>query len=136
MGRKRQYTQEELQDRRAHSAWEYRQRNKAKVNEKARARMQATRAQVRAAPPAIRLGYAVRAAQHRRDYLERRRRGTNNERAAVKRLTSYNKRPSDSNHHPRVVRQDTPNSQCTQSDDELTIDEEMDLKARMRFAGP
>ncbi|KAK6966285.1 hypothetical protein R3P38DRAFT_3246518 [Favolaschia claudopus] len=34
-----------------------------------------TRAKVRAAPPAIQLGYAVRAAQHRRDYLERRRRG-------------------------------------------------------------
>ncbi|KAK7018523.1 hypothetical protein R3P38DRAFT_2784332 [Favolaschia claudopus] len=75
MGRKPKYTQSELQDRRAQSAWEYRQRNRSQVNEKAKLRMQATRAKVRAAAPAIQLGYAVRAAKHRRDYLERRRRG-------------------------------------------------------------
>ncbi|KAK6997349.1 hypothetical protein R3P38DRAFT_3220382 [Favolaschia claudopus] len=75
MGRRPKYTESELQDRRAQSAWEYRQRNRTEVNEKAKLRMQATRARVRAAGTATQLKYAIQAAQHRRDYLERRRRG-------------------------------------------------------------
>ncbi|KAK6974634.1 hypothetical protein R3P38DRAFT_3239292 [Favolaschia claudopus] len=130
MGRKAKYTQDELSGRRAQSAWEYRQR--AKVNEKARLRMQATRAKVRAAGPVIRLGYAVRAAQHRRDYLERRRRGlSNNDKSAITQLSSCIMRrvgqdntPSDLNTQMRSLCHDTSSRQSDLSDDDHDVNDE------------
>ncbi|KAK7054024.1 hypothetical protein R3P38DRAFT_3171507 [Favolaschia claudopus] len=70
MGRKSKYTSEERSQRRAHAAWEYRQRNKAATNEKARLRMRAQRQKLLHAPSAVQLEYAVRAEKYRREYSE------------------------------------------------------------------
>ncbi|KAK7052788.1 hypothetical protein R3P38DRAFT_3173125 [Favolaschia claudopus] len=128
MGRKAKYTEQELLGRRAQSAWEYRQRNKAKVNEKARLRMQATRAKVRAAPPAVRMGYAVWAAQHRRDYLERLRRGLATAKPALLTVSTKHLKTSvqrrlaqdkfvDANSCSRNLCYDTSSRRCAVSDD-------------------
>ncbi|KAK7033757.1 hypothetical protein R3P38DRAFT_3185520 [Favolaschia claudopus] len=69
---KSKLTKEQLLERRAQAAWEYRQR--AAVNEKARLRMRARRERLRRAPADVQSEYAVRAARYRRDYVERTRR--------------------------------------------------------------
>ncbi|KAK7019474.1 hypothetical protein R3P38DRAFT_3194269 [Favolaschia claudopus] len=90
MGRPRsKLSPEEILARRAQAAWEYRQRcvllilppapapadlrvrHKAAVNEKARLRMRAHRQKLQQAPASVQLEYAVKAAQYRRDYVER-----------------------------------------------------------------
>ncbi|KAK6984034.1 hypothetical protein R3P38DRAFT_2807230 [Favolaschia claudopus] len=71
MGRPRtKLTQEQILARRAQAAWEYRQRHRAAVNEKARLRMRAHREKLRRAPADVQVEYAVKAAQYRRDYVE------------------------------------------------------------------
>ncbi|KAK6992991.1 hypothetical protein R3P38DRAFT_3224402 [Favolaschia claudopus] len=71
---KSKLTRQEILSRRAQAAWEYRQRNKAAVNEKARLRMRDRREKLRRASAAVQLEYAVKAAQYRQDYVERARR--------------------------------------------------------------
>ncbi|KAK7033887.1 hypothetical protein R3P38DRAFT_3186201 [Favolaschia claudopus] len=68
---KSKLTRQEILNRRAQAAWEYRQRNKAAVNEKARVRMRAHREKLRRSSAAVQLEYAVKAAQYRQDYVER-----------------------------------------------------------------
>ncbi|KAK7019062.1 hypothetical protein R3P38DRAFT_3200303 [Favolaschia claudopus] len=77
---KSKLSKEELLARRAQAAYEYRQR--ASVNEKARLRMRARREKLRRAPADVQLEHAVKAAQYRRDYVERTRRAVTN--AALK----------------------------------------------------
>ncbi|KAJ7046289.1 hypothetical protein C8F04DRAFT_1248538 [Mycena alexandri] len=69
-------TQEEVLDRRAQAAREYRQRHRESVNEKARLRMQKRRAALLTAPSAVQLEQSVKAAQYRRNYIERGRQTT------------------------------------------------------------
>ncbi|KAJ7796573.1 hypothetical protein B0H13DRAFT_1934517, partial [Mycena leptocephala] len=64
-------TQDEILDRRAQAAWEYRQRNRQAVNERAKIRMRERREQLKTAPNAVQLEHSLRAAQYRRNYLER-----------------------------------------------------------------
>ncbi|KAK7022210.1 hypothetical protein R3P38DRAFT_3173188 [Favolaschia claudopus] len=79
---KSKLTKEQILERRAQAAWEYRQRltnvererHRAAVNEKARARMRARREKLRRAPADVQLEHAVKAAQYRRNYVERTRR--------------------------------------------------------------
>ncbi|KAJ6477908.1 hypothetical protein C8R47DRAFT_1075253 [Mycena vitilis] len=59
--------------RRADAAYEYRYRNRAAVNEKARARMQRRREALRKAPAAVQAEEAAKARQYRRTYKERNR---------------------------------------------------------------
>ncbi|KAK7031322.1 hypothetical protein R3P38DRAFT_3187037 [Favolaschia claudopus] len=61
--------------KRAEAAWDYRQRNKVEVNEKARMRMRRRRAELKNAPSAVQLEYLNRARKYRRDYRERVKRG-------------------------------------------------------------
>ncbi|KAJ7752278.1 hypothetical protein B0H16DRAFT_1723624 [Mycena metata] len=62
---------EEILARRAHAAWEYRQRNRAVVNEKARVRMQKRREALRHAPSDVQQEANRKARQYRRNYVER-----------------------------------------------------------------
>ncbi|KAK6992476.1 hypothetical protein R3P38DRAFT_2802772 [Favolaschia claudopus] len=73
--RESKYTPEELRQRRAQASWEYRQRNQAATNDKARLRMRAKREKLLRAPSAVQLEYSVRAEKYRRDYTERSVRG-------------------------------------------------------------
>ncbi|KAJ7122478.1 hypothetical protein C8R46DRAFT_1238300 [Mycena filopes] len=68
--RKSKISQEELLERRAQAAWEYRQRNREAVNAKARIRMRRKREALQSAPSAVQLEHTVKAAQYRRKYLE------------------------------------------------------------------
>ncbi|KAJ7106122.1 hypothetical protein C8R43DRAFT_1140610 [Mycena crocata] len=64
-------SEEVVKERRAQAAWEYRQRNPAAINEKARLRMRDRREALRTAPSGIQLLHAVKARQYRRNYIER-----------------------------------------------------------------
>ncbi|KAJ7701600.1 hypothetical protein B0H16DRAFT_1483477 [Mycena metata] len=95
MSRKQKCTPEEILDRRAQAAWEYRRRHREAINEKARIRMhkfvasqlfflslnryerqttgrtQRRRAELKQAPSAVQGEHAAKARQYRRRYIER-----------------------------------------------------------------
>ncbi|KAJ7716211.1 hypothetical protein B0H16DRAFT_1476912 [Mycena metata] len=64
-------TPEEILDRRAQAAWEYRRRHREAINEKARIRMHKRRAELKQAPSAVQEEHAAKARQYRRRYIER-----------------------------------------------------------------
>ncbi|KAJ7820054.1 hypothetical protein B0H13DRAFT_2378049 [Mycena leptocephala] len=68
---KSQATRDEVLDRRAQAAWNYRQRNQEAINAKAKLRMRQRRETLLTAPSAVQLEHSIRAAQYRRNYLER-----------------------------------------------------------------
>ncbi|KAJ7222632.1 hypothetical protein GGX14DRAFT_558721 [Mycena pura] len=87
--KKSKCTRDEVLERRAQVAWEYRQRHKDTINEKAKLRMRKSvlhlhscpvpswlryafrrREQLKTAPSDIQLEHALRAAQYRRNYVE------------------------------------------------------------------
>ncbi|KAJ7666209.1 hypothetical protein DFH06DRAFT_1322828 [Mycena polygramma] len=70
MAPRKSRTPDEVLDRRAQLAREYRERNREKINEKARLRMRRRREALQKAPSAIQLDYSVRAAQYRKNYAE------------------------------------------------------------------
>ncbi|KAJ7119400.1 hypothetical protein C8R46DRAFT_1050825 [Mycena filopes] len=69
-GRKAKLTQEEILERRTQAAWEYRQRHRDSINEKACLRMQRRREELKEAPAAVQQAHTVKARQYRRNYIE------------------------------------------------------------------
>ncbi|KAJ7226776.1 hypothetical protein GGX14DRAFT_555363 [Mycena pura] len=69
--RKSNLSRQDILERQAQAAWEYRQRNKVTINQKAKERMRERRQRLLTAPSAVQLEYATRAARYRRNYLER-----------------------------------------------------------------
>ncbi|KAJ6542989.1 hypothetical protein B0H19DRAFT_1268177 [Mycena capillaripes] len=62
---------DDILDRQAQAAWAYRQRNRQAINEKAQIRMRNCWEQLKNAPNAVQLEHSLRAAQYRRNYIER-----------------------------------------------------------------
>ncbi|KAJ7662033.1 hypothetical protein DFH06DRAFT_1325356 [Mycena polygramma] len=65
--------EQDILDRRADAAWEYRSRNREAVNARARLRMRRRREELQTAPAAVRLEKEAKARQYRRNYRERNR---------------------------------------------------------------
>ncbi|KAJ7649150.1 hypothetical protein DFH06DRAFT_1332171 [Mycena polygramma] len=114
MAPRKSRTPDEVLDRRAQLAREYRERNREKVNEKARLRMRRRREALQKAPSAIQLEYSVRAAQYRKDYAEHhsrpKKRHTDKKRARAQ--TSPPKKPRD---EIKTARPPVPRPDNTQS---------------------